>query len=310
MTFRIKFAKYGVVRFIGHLDVMRYFQKVIRRSGLPVSYSQGFSPHQLMSFALPLGVGITSDGEYMEVELDDEAIKRTVEEAAGEAPGDTSDFKRKVEKLIFEAMNNNTTEGFEILAVRKLPEPKPNTHQDKAMALVSAADYLIRVKDGYDIGFNSEEELFSAFRLFMDQEGILVTKKTKKSEREINLKEYIYGYGDGNSFYTVDKECLRSREENSGKNAPLQAGSAESKTAGISGTDKMPDAGLAHARIFAKGQQLVIRLAAGSQMNIKPELVLEAFMTYTGQAYDENAFAFHRMELFRGESNKLRSLSQ
>ena len=41
---RVKFSKEGAVKFIGHLDVMRYFQKAIRRAGIDVAYSEGFSP--------------------------------------------------------------------------------------------------------------------------------------------------------------------------------------------------------------------------------------------------------------------------
>ena len=51
MKLRIKFKKYGPIRFIGHLDIMRFFQKAIRRAGIDVAYSQGFSPHQIMAFA-------------------------------------------------------------------------------------------------------------------------------------------------------------------------------------------------------------------------------------------------------------------
>ena len=69
MRLRIKFRKYGPVRFIGHLDVMRFFQKAIRRAGIDVAYSGGFSPHQIMSFASPLGVGLESDGEYLDIEV-------------------------------------------------------------------------------------------------------------------------------------------------------------------------------------------------------------------------------------------------
>ena len=54
MKIRIKFQKQGTVRFIGHLDVMRYFQKVMRRAEVDIRYSEGFSPHQIMSFASPL----------------------------------------------------------------------------------------------------------------------------------------------------------------------------------------------------------------------------------------------------------------
>ena len=64
MKVRIKFAKTGHMKFVGHLDTMRYFQKAVRRAGLPIAFSGGYSPHMIMSFAAPLGVGTTSLGEF------------------------------------------------------------------------------------------------------------------------------------------------------------------------------------------------------------------------------------------------------
>ena len=69
MKIRIKFSKFGNMRFIGHLDTMRYFQKVMRRADIDIAYSTGFSPHQIMSFAAPLGVGLISEGEYLDIEV-------------------------------------------------------------------------------------------------------------------------------------------------------------------------------------------------------------------------------------------------
>lgn len=69
MKVRMRFTKTGSLKFIGHLDCMRFFQKALRRAKLDVAYSKGYSPHQLMSFASPLGVGVTSDGEYIDVEF-------------------------------------------------------------------------------------------------------------------------------------------------------------------------------------------------------------------------------------------------
>ena len=60
MKIRIKFSKQGAMKFIGHLDTMRYFQKAMRRADVDIRYSEGFSPHQIMSFAAPLGVGLES----------------------------------------------------------------------------------------------------------------------------------------------------------------------------------------------------------------------------------------------------------
>ena len=70
MIIRVIFGKEGALRFIGHLDVLRTFQKIFRRAGIPMAYSQGFSPHPLMSFALPLGLGLSSEGEYLDAEIE------------------------------------------------------------------------------------------------------------------------------------------------------------------------------------------------------------------------------------------------
>ena len=69
MRIRIRFSKEGPVRFVGHLDFMRSFQKYVKKSGLPACYSGGFSPHMLMSFAAPLGVGEETLSDYVDVDF-------------------------------------------------------------------------------------------------------------------------------------------------------------------------------------------------------------------------------------------------
>ncbi|MCL2603929.1 MAG: TIGR03936 family radical SAM-associated protein [Defluviitaleaceae bacterium] len=66
---RIQFSKDGALKFIGHLDFLRVFQQALRRSGLPVAYSQGFNPHILLSFALPLPLGMASLHDYADLTL-------------------------------------------------------------------------------------------------------------------------------------------------------------------------------------------------------------------------------------------------
>ena len=104
MKVRIKFAKYGAVKFIGHLDVMRYFQKAIRRAEIDIAYSEGFSPHQIMSFASPLSVGHTSEGEYFDIEVN----SFTTEE----------DVQKRLQSVM--------VEGFDILKVKLLSEGEGN----------------------------------------------------------------------------------------------------------------------------------------------------------------------------------------
>lgn len=63
--FKIEFSKYGDLRFISHHDVMRLFQRALRRAGIELRMSQGFNPHPKMIFAMPLGVGVESDCETL-----------------------------------------------------------------------------------------------------------------------------------------------------------------------------------------------------------------------------------------------------
>ncbi len=163
MKLRIKFNKFGAVKFIGHLDVMRFFQKALRRADIDVAYSTGFSPHQIMSFAAPLGVGLESNGEYFDVEI--------------LSPISSQEFIDKV--------NAVSIPEIQILDVRLLPDKAQN-----AMASVAAAKYTIRFREGRSFEGNWQE----AFHSFMEQEQILITKATKRGTAQIDLKPAIYEY--------------------------------------------------------------------------------------------------------------------
>ncbi len=163
MKVRVKFRKQGNLKFIGHLDVMRYFQKAIRRAGIDIAYTEGLSPHMIMSFASPLGVGLTSDAEYMDIEL--RTPVSSVEAVA--------------------ALNRVGAEGIEVTGFYQIPEGKAG----KAMTLVAAADYTLRFREGRAPDCRWQEAVPS----FYAQEQILVWKKTKKSEQEVDIRPLIYG---------------------------------------------------------------------------------------------------------------------
>lgn len=161
MKLRIKFKKYGPIRFIGHLDVMRFFQKAIRRAGIDVAYTTGFSPHQVMSFAAPLGVGLTSNGEYMDIEVN-----------SMESCQD-----------ILERLNQASVPGIEVISVKVLPEGAGN-----AMASVAAASYTVRFREGRE----PVADMAAVLPGFLAKEHILITKETKKGSREVDLRPGIY----------------------------------------------------------------------------------------------------------------------
>lgn len=173
MKLRIKFRKYGPIRFIGHLDVMRFFQKAIRRAQVDIAYTGGYSPHQIMTFAAPLGVGMTSNGEYMDIEV------HSITSCA--------DVKEK--------LNQASVPGIEIVSVKILPENAGN-----AMASVAAASYTVRFREGRE----PKCDIASELKNFLSRESIRVTKETKKGCRELDLKEGIYQlFWEDNAFHML-----------------------------------------------------------------------------------------------------------
>ncbi len=64
---RIRFCRREEIKFISHLDIMRLWQRALHRAGIPLAYSEGFSPHPRISLAAPLPVGVTSQAELMDI---------------------------------------------------------------------------------------------------------------------------------------------------------------------------------------------------------------------------------------------------
>lgn len=165
MKIRIKFAKEGTMKFIGHLDIMRYFQKVMRRADVNIRYSEGFSPHQIMSFAAPLGVGVTSRGEYVDIEVQD------------------TDSSKEMLRRINEVM----VDGLEAISYRLLPDTAAN-----AMSIVAAADYSVSFREGK--GLRDWNAFAKAAKELLSQDEILVLKKTKRGEKEADIRPMIYDF--------------------------------------------------------------------------------------------------------------------
>ncbi len=162
MRIRIKYSKQGLMKFIGHLDMMRYFQKASRRAGIDVAYTEGMSPHMSMSFALPLGVGMTSDSEYVDVDL------------ATPMPTDA----------IVEALNRSVPEGIHFTQAREIPIGKAH----KGMTVVARADYTLQIRPEYAWDDSWRED----FLKWLEKPEILVMKKGKKTEKEIDIRPLIY----------------------------------------------------------------------------------------------------------------------
>lgn len=155
MKIRIRFEKQGQMKFIGHLDMVRYFQKVMRRANVDICYSEGFSPHQKMSFAAPLSVGVISKGEYFDIEVNSSLSS----------------------KEMIKNINAQNVEGVKVVSYKELPEGAKN-----AMSIVAGADYFV-----YTDLFTEEQ-----VNDFYAQDEINILKKTKKSEKIVDIKPMIH----------------------------------------------------------------------------------------------------------------------
>lgn len=158
MRARIRFSKFGSMKFLGHLDVMRYFQKAIRRTDLDVCYSEGFHPHQIMSFAQPLSVSLTSDGEYFDVEFRTEHSEAELLEKLSAVMGDE----------------------FAVSRATRLNDYVKHTKKVTSMSLICAAAYYIEAKPKVPVSLEH-------IRSFAEAETFPVIRKTKSSEREFDL---------------------------------------------------------------------------------------------------------------------------
>jgi radical SAM-linked protein len=160
---RLEITKGEEIRYISHLDYARTIERAIRRAKLPAAYSEGFNPHLKMAFASALAVGVTSQAEYLDVELMEqgEAAAAVVERLALELP-----------------------DGIRIKQAKYLTKPGP-----ALMAVVNLATYKILVPLLIEADMAVVAE---SVRLFNVAEEVLYTKESPKGKRQINIKQYLF----------------------------------------------------------------------------------------------------------------------
>ena len=152
----LKYKRGEEVKYISHLDFIRFIQRVMRRADLPMSFSQGFNPHPLMSVALPLSVGVTADGELIKI-------------------GFEKDFK---EDELKEIINNAFPPGFEVVKVKKLEGKEIDfTKLDRAI-------YVCRLE--------LSNAVVPDISAFLKNREIKVMKKSKSGIKEADIRPHIH----------------------------------------------------------------------------------------------------------------------
>ncbi len=154
---RVTFKKQEGLRYVGHLDILRTFSRVLRRIEFPLKYSEGFNPHPVMTFILPTGVGVTSDCEMVDIGITENVdIKEFIQ-----------NFNQNTAPNSMEAVSAEIT--------------------DAPMPTIEKAKYEIKIINDGEI---SAEDILST----LEMAEILVDKKSKKQIKQVNIKDYIFGY--------------------------------------------------------------------------------------------------------------------
>jgi len=151
----IRFGKQARLRFISHLDLQRFFQRAVNRTGLPIAWSQGFNPHPVMSFGSALALGWTSEYEVIDIKLSAPMGRKRTEDAVRAA----------------------LPEDLPVLEVRLIDDKHP-----APMAQVRMSDYIITLEG------DDAEAVYGQVPAFLDRKQVMAVKKTKSGEKEIDIR--------------------------------------------------------------------------------------------------------------------------
>ena len=152
-TIRLKFKKTGLSIYYSQLDLQRVMARALKKSGLPVWYSQGFNPHIYMTFTLPLSLGHESECESVDFRLNEEMA----------------------EADILKALEGTLPQGIELVSAQA---------PDYDAREISFAKYDITL-------YGEREKIVKAINEYQSLGEAIVTKTTKKGKKDINLKELI-----------------------------------------------------------------------------------------------------------------------
>ncbi|MGP8060512.1 MAG: TIGR03936 family radical SAM-associated protein [Acidimicrobiales bacterium] len=165
---RLRYAKVGKIRFTSHRDVARMWERALRRSGLPVAWSEGFSPHPLLSFGLALPTGCESLAEYLDVRLDPP-------EGPGRRPGEDP-APAELAAILTELL----PEGIEVQALGSVPGGAGSLQQE-----VTSCNWELEV-----LGV-AAKELATRIGRLLDAPSVVIRRQRKGRQVEDDLRPSV-----------------------------------------------------------------------------------------------------------------------
>ncbi|MFQ5550952.1 MAG: TIGR03936 family radical SAM-associated protein, partial [Gemmatimonadales bacterium] len=164
-TVRLGYRKGEGVRFISHLDLMRELERTFRRAGLPMLYSEGFSPRPKMSAGAPLALGWTSDAEWLDIGL----------------AGEWQEFE--LHELL-DKLNASVAAGIEFTIAAALPP-----RQESLNAAVTRSTYIVRLPAPiFDTNLGDLEKAFTSL---LDRESVIVDRVRRKKVQQLDVRPMI-----------------------------------------------------------------------------------------------------------------------
>ena len=162
---RVKYKKEDEMIFISHLDLQRLLQRAFRRARIILSYSEGFNPHPKMSFGNALALGVESQGEYVDIEIEDDI---------------------EVDEFL-ERINNQLPEGIKFIKGQEIDPKTPSLS-----SVIVYGEYIFNIDLDTPL---SKEFVKSRVLNFVKSEEIIVTKTNKKGRKvEVDIRPLIKNF--------------------------------------------------------------------------------------------------------------------
>lgn len=155
---RMKYRKDTEVRFLSHLDLVRTFERALRRAELPIAYSQGFHPHPKMAFGPPLTLGMTSQAEYVDMQ-----------------------FEQPFSQSIIQSLNHVLPTGLHILRAKPIFGKTPSLS-----SIICQADYLVKLDSRFSL-----KHIEGAIEILLQKQVIWIQRLTKGATKEVNIRPHI-----------------------------------------------------------------------------------------------------------------------
>ncbi|MBI2932181.1 MAG: DUF2344 domain-containing protein [Planctomycetes bacterium] len=160
--YRVRFTKVGKMRFLSHHDLLRLFERALRRAGLPLRMTEGYNPHPILAFPTALGLGLESLDEVMEFELSSWVAPRTVQQQLGAqlpegvAVTSAEAFSRQARSFVdfveYEVLAPGQTEGIDerIRDFIARQEVEVERKSDKAVRRIEIRQYVMALEPEKD----------------------------------------------------------------------------------------------------------------------------------------------------------------